>query len=50
MVALYLAKEIKAAKEISKIGGPKANKTQTKLKLGKMYKLLVNVKDFGVAN
>lgn len=50
MVALNLAKVIKAAKEISEIGGPKANKTQTKLKLGKMYKLLVNVKDIGVAN
>lgn len=50
MVALNLAKVIKAAKEISEIGAPKANKTQTKLKLGKMYKLLVNVKDIGVAN
>ena len=49
LVALNLAKVIKAAKEISEIGGPKANKTQTKLKLGKMYKLLVNVKDIGVA-
>ena len=49
LVALNLAKVIKAAKEISEIGGPKANKTQTKLKLGKIYKLLVNVKDIGVA-
>ena len=48
LVALNLAKVIKAAKEISEIGAPKANKTQTKLKL-EMYTLLVNVKGIGVA-
>lgn len=43
LVALNLAKVIKAAKEISEIGAPKGNKTQT------MYTLLVNVKGIGVA-